>query len=314
MNGLSAAQSGVVTGYRSAAHVIAGLGLFGVLGLLLHLVGAEAVGWSHLSRNPFAAGALLVVAAYPAGRIVDGVATRLWARIGRKWNNTDALRDWHAIRTRHPTEGEPRHREADLRDAPTWRAAQHWIWSSSEAAAELGDLRVRLMLGKDMALDAALTVAVAAAAPLLCDPSGRRDRPALLVPVRPGSRDRGLPLVRSRVDPDAPGQGGRLEEALGWILTHPGKEGDWRRPPRREADISARWTAFTLLLVASDAVWSVWVCLTAPDLFSVPNDLFWLVGVVALGPLVVFAFAYVRIEANRMYHGLIQEAAKIGRP
>lgn len=293
MNGLSVPQSGVLSGYRSLAHVIAGLEFFAVVGLLLHVIGEDIPGWSHVFGGSVTVGAILLVAAYPVGLIVDEVATRLWARIARKPDKPDQLRDWLAIRTGHPKEGDPCAIEADLRDPATWRAAQRWIWTSREAAAELGDLRVRLMLGKDTALNAALAVLVAAAAPFLSF-ALRGDeihsRFWILVVL-------GLAT------------GAFVTCALRWRLANPDPEGRWRRPPRTDVD-TKDWVAAATLLVTGDFIW--WA--VAPDFVWVPRFLPWLVGVTALGPLAVFGFAYVRITANRLYHGLVQEAARIEPP
>lgn len=100
--------------------------------------------------------ALVVVAAYPVGLVVDSIATKLWRLIGRQFNDSSKLRVLNARRTNHPAPGDPPETAADLRRGSVWLRAQRWIWTSEGARAEFGDLRIQMMIGKDTALNALL--------------------------------------------------------------------------------------------------------------------------------------------------------------
>lgn len=288
MTGVSSTRAGVVSGYRSLGHVIGGLELFAVGALLLHVLGKDIPAWRQIFDGNLGVAAVLFVAAYPAGLIVDVIAMRLWESVIRKPGATTkygrpAMQDWYAIRIAHPRSGDPLKDDADPRDPETWREARRWFWTSGEALGEIGALRLRTKVGRDTAVNAALAVLIAAASPWFSWAiRGSETDPAFWALV-------GLGL----------GTGAFITAGLWWKLTHPKPAvGD---EPRRV------WFGAAGLLLGGDVSWIA----LAPAVVVVPADLPWLVAAAALGPLVVFALVFDRTHAGRSLIGATRGAARM---
>lgn len=314
MNGISATRSSALSGYRAAAHIIAGLELFAVVALLTWIIpGAELPKWE-LLLNVVVAAALLI-AAYPTGLVIDDIATKLWRLIGREFRDERSLREWNARRTDHPLADDSQETAADLRQNETWWRAQRWLWKSEGARAELGNLRLQMMVGKDSALNALL-------AWLLCIGGlwlGPVDMYVRTIPFHvlfmsafgsPEAQAVPMPIADARLL--IAGAGIILFVAL-WIVLISPRRSTTRSWAPAELRFWGRWGAgvLSVLVTVGFLLWFVRLL----GALSGANSSFVLLAIgAALGPWFVFAFMYVRVDANRLYLGLVQEATEIGPP
>lgn len=312
MNGISSPRSGLVFGYRSLAHVITGLESFAVVALLWGIVlGNDLPAWDSLLDVVIAA--IVFVAAYPVGLIVDGVATKVWRLLARSLKKPTRPRTWLVRRTNPPGWGkEVPETATDFDRDKRWLVAQSWLWSSEGARAEFGDLRFRMMLGKNSALNAFLGLLVCALGLFIMSPGGRGiTYTAVGVPHPSFAAIQTLSVMT----------GTSLFLALWLVLISPRKQLERSWEPR-EWRFWARWigglgalgvTVFFIIRFPELAS----TLGTEPDTILSPffsSSYLWVAVGTALGPWLVFAFMYVRVDANRLYLGLVQDAERIGSP
>lgn len=302
---VSSASSVLSIGSRALAQLLVGVALLAVAVLFFAVVldasfpGVETL-WQEVDprrtrmgverRGVLATSVLLVLGAYLVGVVVDGVATKLWTAVVRTGDDRDSLREWLVERTDY---GEVKtHEEKGLEP---WMKAQRWIWSSPRASAEFGDLRLRQILGLDLAL-------VAGLGGLVC--LG------------------GLASMGFRVEDglinwgpwygEASGRSILLVTVLGSvtaILETVGLVRGLTAPPEKDPNPATGFALLVAALAAGGLAWGV-----LQEGLAVPEEGWWLVAGLAFSPLAVFAFIHVRLESQRLYHGLIADACEVGPP
>ncbi len=300
---LSSGPSILSIGPRAVAQLITGVAALavGVLFFALFLdrtfPGVDSL-WQHLPMNLAARGVeprgtlatavLLLLGAYVVGVVMDGVATLLWTAVARKDDDRDPLRDWMKARTEY----EQLEMLQEQGETP-WLDAQRWIWKSPRAHSEFGDLRLRLMLGKDLALVSVLGSAVCLA----------------------GVVSMGFGVPASVVDPlygEALGIPALVVAGLSFVVLVLEATALTRgliAPPERDPKPA---TYFAFLLATASLVTLVWGIHGPAKPIS--TDGWWLVIGVILSPFIVFAFVHVRLEAQRLYNGLVADTCCLGPP
>lgn len=288
MNGPSPSIGSLSIGYRALAVLVSGIQFFAVGALLFEII--LGVRFPGLRSFPHSLGvsALLLLTGFLCGLGVDGTATKLWnfmARRGRfafdrGGDSESALEHWMAKRSDY-------HRYPEVQGLEAWLVAQQWFWRSPRAAAEAGDLRLRLMLGKDSALNAALAWLLTLVA-------------LMVIPLRAGPGDPQASMWTLG------GVASLTGVMLFWSLW-----GTMVRPEIEQPLLRLRrWWFWALLAVATIWLW-VELRMTAE---GIPTELWWVALGAAFGPGVIFTFVYVRIDSNALYHRMIRDAALIGEP
>lgn len=299
MNLPASTSSRVLSGsVRALAHLVAGLESLGVIALFL----AVTCGVQLPDFDPeFSLSTALIVSlgltlAYLLGLIVDGLATNLWAIWNREDWGEGALKPWARRRTNAQLLFPYRtDRQTALQP---WLSAQRWIWKSPLANKEFGDLRFRMMVGKDTALNVAVGILVCAVS-LLVIPSRAysaviAEEPWVLLGALSIATGVAVTRAQCRVL-KVPGFGVRRR------LRSRGKLGpNW-----------GMWWAIGLGFWGANIWWYLYSVGTSTGELQ---SLLWLSPATALGPLIFFGFVHVRLDANAQYHRMVRDAEKVGVP